>query len=225
MNQITMKVKAIDWSYGNIGAVWVLLDGGSCHIDWGDNQTSALAAPPYSLQPEWCGISHSYPVKSKEIQSEYYIVISSDENNIIGINAASGEMNVEDIDIKACQSIRYFRASWLISHFDLRTNPGIEKVHLEGNACSIADFSNSTELRELSFWYDSGAVKKLDLAKCDKLEYLDCRCAHSLTHIAISNRSSLKKFEYDDNTPLSGKYLEIIKRIIERNNVKNVVKP
>ena len=68
-------------------------------------------------------------------------------------------------------------------------------------------------------------MKKLDLAKCDKLEYLDCRCAHSLTHIAISNRSSLKKFEYDDNTPLSGKYLEIIKRIIERNNVKNVVTP
>ena len=156
-----MKVKAIDWSYGNIGAVWVLLDGGSCHIDWGDNQTSALAAPPYSRQPEWCGISHSYPVKSKEIQSEYYIVISSDENNIIGINAASGEMNVKDIDIKACQSIRYFRASWL----------------------------------------------------------------HDLTHIAISNRSALKKFEYDDNTPLSGKYLEIIKRIIERNNVKNVVTP
>lgn len=50
MNQITMKVKAIDWSYGNIGAVWVLLDGGSCHIDWGTtrHQLSQLLHTPDS---------------------------------------------------------------------------------------------------------------------------------------------------------------------------------
>ena len=36
-------------------------------------------------------------------------------------------------------------------------------------------------------------------------------------HIAISNRSALKKLVFDENTPLSDKTIEIIKRIVERN--------
>ena len=47
MNQIILKVKAIDWTCGNIGYVWLLLDGGSCHIDWGDNHKSSISVPPY----------------------------------------------------------------------------------------------------------------------------------------------------------------------------------
>lgn len=220
MNQIILKVKAIDWSCGNIGYVWILLDGGSCNIDWGDNHTSSIRVPPYSKEPVWLGDAHAYPRSCMASADEYNIIISSANDNIIGIDADSGDMNVEDVDIKECQSIKYFKASHLISHFDLRTNPGIEKVYLEGEACGIADFSNSTELKELSFCHTGGRsekVKKLNLARCDKLEYLECRYAYDLTHIAISNRSALKKLVYNDNTPLSEKSLEIIRRIITGN--------
>ena len=134
----------------------------------------------------------------------------------MGINADSGDMNVDDIDIRECQSIRYFNASHLISHFDLTGNPGIWQVDLAGEACAIADFSNSKELKTLYYRFASGGRKKLDLSKCDNLEFLECSYAH-LEHIAISNRSALKNFVYDDLSPLKAKSLEVIQRIVERN--------
>ena len=59
MNQIILKVKAIDWSYGNIGYVWILLDGGSCNIDWGDNHTSSIRVPPYS-KSQYGSVIHTH---------------------------------------------------------------------------------------------------------------------------------------------------------------------
>ena len=74
MNQI--KVKAIDWSYGNIGYVRILLDGGSCNIDWGDNHMSSIRVPPYSKEPVWLGDSHAYPWSCMASADEYNIIIS-----------------------------------------------------------------------------------------------------------------------------------------------------
>ena len=140
----------------------------------------------------------------------------------VHIRVDSGEMDVVDIDISRCQSLVYFEASYLIDYFNLTTNPGIRKVNLRGYAYELADFSNSTELKELYFNNNTGGErhkigKMLDLTKCDKLEYLECCHAFELTHIAISNRSALKKLVFDENTPLSDKIIEIIKRIVERN--------
>ena len=42
MGQIVMTVRAIDWSQGNVGHVHVMLDGGSCRIDWGDGHEARL---------------------------------------------------------------------------------------------------------------------------------------------------------------------------------------
>ena len=60
-------------------------------------------------------------------------------------------------------------------------------------------------------------MKRLDLSKCNELEYLECHYAHGLTDIVISNRSALKELVYDDNTPLSDRTLRVVRRIIERN--------
>lgn len=140
MGQIVMTVRAIDWSQGNVGHVHVMLDGGSCRIDWGDGHEARLKTGMFTEQPELLYAYHVYPIGCKASGTCYDIIISSDEDNIVGINADSGDMNVDDIDIKECQSIRYFSASHLISNFDLRTNPGIRTVELEGEACAIADF-------------------------------------------------------------------------------------
>ena len=217
MGQIVMTVRAIDWSQGNVGHVHVMLDGGSCRIDWGDRHEARLKTGMFTEQPELLYAYHVYPIGCKASGTCYDIIISSDEDNIVGINADSGDMNVDDIDIKECQSIRYFSASHLISNFDLRTNPGIKTVELEGEACAIADFSNSKELRTLYYRYASGGRKSLDLSKCDNLECLECSYAY-LEHIAISNRSALRNFVYDDLSPLKAKSLEVIRRIVERNS-------
>lgn len=225
MGQIIITVKALNWTCGNIGSVSVLLNGGSCRIDWGDGHVSSISVPPYSKKPEWYGASHAYPASCMAAEERFNIYVSSgDDDNIIGIDADSGEMNVDDVDIRGCQSIKHFSASHLISHFDLTGNPGIETVYLRGEACLWADFSNSVELRELIFNNTGGGlfdkVEKLDLSKCDKLEYLDCCYAWDLKDIVISNRSALKEFVYNDKTPLSEKSLGIIRRIIERNGGK-----
>ena len=170
----------------------------------------------FTEQPELLYAYHVYPNKCKAAGICYDIIISSDKDNIVGIHADSGDMNVDDIDIRGCQSIRYFNASHLISHFDLTGNPGIWQVDLEGEACTIVDFTNSKELRTLYYRFASGGRKSLDLSKCDNLEYLECTYAH-LEHIAISNRSALKKFVYDDMSHLNAKSLEVIQRIVDQN--------
>lgn len=222
MGQIIMTVEAINWTEGNVGHIHVCLNGGSCRIDWGDGHISTCCASMYVKQPEWLYYLYVYPNGCKATQERFDIVISSDSDNIVGIMADSGDMDVADIDISGCQSLVHFEASYLIDHFDLTTNPGILNMNLKGEACGLADFSNSTELKELYYCFTGGggrhdAKAKLDLTKCDKLEYLECCYAHELTHIAISNRSALKKLVFDENTPLSDKSIEIIKRIVERN--------
>ena len=219
MGKITMTVRADSHpEYGNIADFRLMLNGGSCTVSWGDGTTTT-----HHAEGEGQHIRHTYPEECIETGKTFVITISSDEDNIVGIsiNDEFTYMDVKDIDISGCQSLRYFALlSASTEHFDLRTNPGITKVTLQGDFCGIADFSNSTELKELSFCHTGGRsekVKKLNLARCDKLEYLECRYAYDLTHIAISNRSALKKLVYNDNTPLSEKSLEIIRRIITGN--------
>lgn len=216
MGKIIITVRAINWTDGNLGHVHVCLNGGSCQIDWGDGCTSCHTSVQET--PEWIYHIHFYPSSCKATGERFNIIISSDSDNIVGIMADSGEMDVEDIDIRECQSLVYFEASYLIDHFDLTTNPGIREMDLSGEACKLADFSNSTELKKLYFCNTGiGTREKLDLTKCDKLEYLVCRYAHEVTHIAISNRSALKKLVYDEETPLNDTCIQTIKRIVERN--------
>ena len=212
MEQIIMKVRALKWTEGNVGHVHLRLDGGMCRVDWGDGHTSSLAVK----EREWVMASHVYPESCKKSENRFDIIISSDSDNITGILASRGEMQVEDIDISGCQSLTYFHASWLIDHFDLRTNPGIKRIDLQGKACAIADFSNSKELRTLHIEYGDDTFTKLDLTGCEKLETLYCNCNYYLRRIAISNRSILKEFVYE-RTPVDDRYLEILDRIVKKN--------
>ena len=213
MGQIIIKVRALDWTEGNVGHVHILLDGGTCRVDWGDGHTSGMAA----RGSEWVTASHVYPESSRKSGDRFDIIVSSCIENITGILASRGEMQVEDIDISGCQSLTCFHASWLVDHFDLRTNPGIRKVELQGKACAIADFSNSRELRELSIEYGNDGLTRLDLTGCDKLETLNCRLNNHLTRIAISNRSVLNDVVYE-STPLDSRCLDVLDRIVVRGN-------
>ena len=98
MGQIIIKARALDWTEGNVGHVHVLLDGGTCKVDWGDGHTSGMAARGL----EWVTSDHVYPEGSRKSGDRFYIVISSCSENITGILASRGEMQVEDIDISRC---------------------------------------------------------------------------------------------------------------------------
>ena len=87
----------------------------------------------------------------------------------------------------------------------------------QGRVCTIADFSNSRELTELSVEYGDVSFTRLDLSCCGKLETLNCRLNNHLTRIAISNRSALKEVVYE-SVPLEDRCLDVLDRIVVRQN-------
>ena len=205
----------------NVGEVRAILDGGSCRIDWG-NGTDL----PYEQEGLELHAQHTYPEKSEEEEATFVIKIYSDEENIIGIYAGCGDMKVKDIDISGCQSLRYF-ASLEVSteHFDLRTNPGITKVDIQGDMCGISDFSNSLELKELSIDFsfacsESYQLFELDLSKCRKLEKFKCTAILEPINVKLPKYFPLKEFVYDDLADwcFSRRQLEKIVHVIEHNN-------
>ena len=114
-------------------------------------------------------------------------------------------MHVKDIDISGCKSLRYFASlSASTEHFDLRTNPGITKVTLEGDFCGIADFSNSLELKELSIdccfaCSESEQLCELDLSKCSKLKKLKYTAIMEPINVKLPKYFPLKEFAYDES--------------------------
>ena len=170
--KMTVKTWGDDKFTEYAGNVNVLLDGGSCHIDWGDGHTSEL----YANGREWLHGLHIYSKKCARRQ----ITISSDTGNIIGIIADDHNpiyANIEAIDISGCQSLKYFGTT--SAHFNLNGNPGIKAIDLVQMPCPSLDFSNSNELESLFIQSCLGGrekVQQLDLTKCNKLEYLACYC-------------------------------------------------
>ena len=205
--KMTIRIWGDDKFTGYAGNVNVLLDGGSCHIDWGDGHTSEL----YANGREWLHGLHIYSKKCARRQ----ITISSDTGNIIGIIADDHNpiyANIEAIDISRCQSLKYFGTT--SAHFNLNGNPGIKAIDLVETDCTSIDFSNSTGLENLNIQDFKG--KQLDLTKCNKLEYLACYCNSELTDISVSDDSALKTLIYQI-TPLSDSSLDRLRKVINRN--------
>lgn len=216
MGQILMTVRAIDWTEGNVGHVHVLLDGGSCRIDWGDGTDL-----PYKPEGQDLHAQHTYSGKSEEEEATCVIRIYSDDENIIGIYAGCGNMRVKDIDISGCQTLKFFSASLWVDYFDLKTNPGITRINIDGDSCGIADFSNSLELKELSISYNY-EYRLLDLSKCDKLEKLELTSILEGFRIKLPTHCLLKEFIYDESFEywFPKRTLNKIARIVKQNGGK-----
>ena len=218
MGKIILRVQADSYSeYKTIAGFRLMLNGGSCTVNWGDGTTTT-----HHAEGEEQHIRHTYPEECIETGKTFVITISSDEDNIVGIStiSESANMHVKDIDISGCQSLLYFAAGW-IEHFDITANPGIREVELETEACWIADFSNSRELKKLSLNSaflgapDDDILARIDLSKCCKLEILTCMF-NLYMEIVLPKHSALKEFGYSQtNFPRSS--MKKIVRTIEQN--------
>lgn len=223
MGKIRMTVQANSHpEYGNIADFRLMLNGGFCTVSWGDGTTTT-----HHAEGEEQHIRHTYPEECIETGKTFVITISSDEDNIAGISIGNqfAYMNVKDIDISKCQSLRYFASLSVSTHFDLRTNPGITKVNLQGDFCGIADFSNSLELKELSIdccfaCSESEQLFELDLSKCSKLEKLKCTAIMEPINVKLPKYFPLKVFVYDDSVDfcISRRKFKKIVNIVEQNN-------
>lgn len=224
MGKIILTTQACSYSeYGNIADFRLMLNGGFCTISWGDGTTTT-----HHAEGEEQHIRHTYPEECLDTKKTFVITISSDKDNITGIsiNDEFTYMDVKDIDISGCQSLRYFALlSASTEHFDLRTNPGITKVKLQGDFCGIADFSNSLELKELSIdccfaCSESEQLFELDLSKCSKLEKLKCTAIMEPINVKLPKYFPLKVFVYDDSVDfcISRRKFKKIVNIVEQNN-------
>ena len=106
MGKITMTVQADSHpEYGNIADFRLMLNGGFCIVNWGDGTTTT-----HHAEGEEQHIRHTYPEECIETGKTFVITISSNEDNIAGIsiNDEFNYMDVNDIDISGCQSLKYF---------------------------------------------------------------------------------------------------------------------
>ncbi len=209
MGKILMKIRAINWTMGDVGNVWLKLKDGECRVDWGDGRTSIMKAPPYQKEigSEWLYANHDYHKGCKENEEPFTVCISSEEDNIVGFLAHSGDMMVESVDLSGCQELEYLKASSLIENLDITANPNIRKIELTGDAAVLADFSNSIGLEELILILSNR--KSLNISKCIHLKHLDCSENYSMTKLCVSNKNSLETFIYD-NSPIEEKYLSFV---------------
>ena len=217
MGQIIMTAQEPWPSEENfIGDIRVILSGGTCRIDWGDGTDILYEADGQELH-----VQHTYLKKNPEAEETYVIKIYSDEENITGIYAECGDLNVIDIDISHCRSLRYF-ASLSASHFDLRTNPELTKVDIDGDFYGNADFSNSQNLKELSIslTYAIG----IDLSNCSRLEKFKCTAVLEPVKITLPKYFPLKEFTFDDTIwwCFTKRQFKKIVSVIEHNGGKMV---
>ncbi len=205
-----MIVRAINWTMGNHGSVWLQLREGECRVDWGDGHTSSIKAPPYQDQNnmEWVYACHEYHKSCMETEQVFDVSISSEEDNIVGFLISFGEMMVQSIDFTECQELEYLKAGFLIENLDITTNPNIKKMELTGDAAVLADFSNSIGLEELILTISNR--KSLNISKCIHLKHLDCSENYSMTKLSVSNKILLETFRYG-NSPIEDKYLCFVK--------------
>ena len=210
MGKIILRVQADSYSeYETIAGFRLMLNGGFCTVNWGDGTTTT-----HHAEGEEQHIRHTYPEECIETGKTFVITISSDEDNITGIsiNDEFTYMDVKDIDISGCQSLKYFGST--SAHFNLNGNPGIKAIDLVETDCTSINFSNSTGLENLNIQDFKG--KQLDLTKCNKLEYLACYCNSELTDILVSDDSAMKTLIYE-MTPLSDSSLDRLRKVINRN--------
>jgi hypothetical protein len=195
---------------GDVGHVYIKLRKGSCRIDWGDGKSTPL----FTYKEDWLSANHTYPPGCKISKEQFEITITSLEDNIIGFRADSGEMMVTDVDIRECQSLEYLSSSWLIEKLDITTNPAIKEIDVSGDAADLVDLSQSTGLESLTCRFCKR--KTLNLSRCNRLVYLDCRNNYSLKKLAISNRSVIKEVLLYD-TELDERSMKYLEEAIERN--------
>lgn len=204
----------------NIGSVRAILSGDRCRIDWGDGTDLLYEADGHELHAQ-----HTYFKKNPKTEETYVIRIYSDEENITGIYAECGDLSVIDIDTGRCRSLRYFASlTASVGHFDLRTNPELTKVDIEGDFDGIADFSNSLNLKELSINFTY--ARSIDLSNCSRLEKFRCTAVLEPVKITLPKYFPLKEFTFDESTwwCFTKRQFKKIVSVIEHNGGKMVNK-
>ena len=210
---IRMTVRAINGTEGEVGHVHLRMRPGGCRVDWGDGRSEMIRA----TAKDWYSVHHAYRESCKETEELFYISITASGDGLItGFVAGSGDMMVADVDLSGCPSLEYIKADWLIERLDLSTNPGIKEMDLGGDAASLVDLSCSRDLERLEL--RCSKLRKLNLSRCDSLQELTLLCNLEMTHVSVSNRSSLRTLKLIDTPLLSEKCLEYLDRTLERNS-------
>ena len=214
MGTIKMTLRAIDWTMGEVGSVFVGLKDGNCRIDWGDGHTSSIKAHTRGIFPQH--EAHVYASTCKKSGDTFQVTISSSENNIVFFNTGSIDMEILEVDISECPELERLEVTGRPPIIDTRFNGHLKDLKIEDAHGIDLDLSQNHALEYLTLYgYDN---PRLDISKCDSLWYLHMGISH-VKEIAVSNRSSLKELIFWNNEcPLTARSLKFINSTLERNN-------
>lgn len=207
MEKITIHIRPINWTQGDVYAIYMQLSGDkpSVRIDWGDGTVKT-----------YCGNTiNEYHIYPKDESLSFIITATILSGSIDYVHPTGGDCDFELIDFTNAPSIREIEAQRCQDV--ILDNPKLEKLSLTLNLADSYDLSRCPDLRDLTFMCESDCAS-LDLSKCHKLQRLTCLGYFSskLRRISLANDAPLKYIELDDLN-LHPSCLEAIHRIIERN--------
>lgn len=209
MDQITVIIRPINWTEGNIYGLRLRISGENpeVRIHWGDSQVKSF----YGNEIEEY---HTYP-KNEYLQFKVEVTVFSGE--VEYIDACGGDCDIECIDFSSAPSIREIRIENCRSV--ILDNPHLEKLTIRiYNGCEC-DLSKCPNLRQLSF--EGGInMKELNLSGCHKLERLEVHGSWQspdFSKIVIANDAPLKYVSLS-SLNLSNGCMQFIKNLIDSKN-------
>lgn len=207
MERITIHIKPLDWSEGDVYGIRLTLTGEkpAVHIDWGDG-----------TEKTYCGNEISeYHIYPKDINLSFTVVVRIISGSAVFVDPTGGDMAYELVDFSQAPSLKEIEAE--MTQKVILDNPCLEKMTLRINLGESYDLSKCPNLRKLSFHCES-RCDTLDLSNSHRLEWLSCSgyADPGLRTLTVADNAPLKYLEISGHQ-LPDTAIALLHAIIERN--------
>ncbi|MDE7433082.1 MAG: leucine-rich repeat domain-containing protein [Lachnospiraceae bacterium] len=207
MEKITVHIRPLDWTEGNVYWMSFKLTGENpaVIINWGDGIVKT-----YYGQTIYT--SHIYP-KDKTLSFVVTAVVSSGQ--IDYCDPTGGDCNQEFVDFSEAPSIKEIDCEMFEKV--IFGNPNLEILNLRNSLDSDYDLSKLPNLKEFRFDCVNKEMKCLDLSHCHRIEHIQCWCYSSpKLQLVLPDDAPLNYIDISGHN-FHKEVLDSIHRIIERN--------
>ncbi len=213
MNDVVrINLQALNWTGGGNAFFDIMIAKGTgIHIDWDDDSTNLIIGTS-----DWQRVEHTYSERARKAEDAFHISITAEgKGTIFGIRNWSIDMITTDINLNQCNALRRLIAPRL-DNLDVNCCPLLRELDITGGKFERIDLTRNAELEIIVC--DFAGLTRLDLSECKMLKTLSCRSCWELMHIGLGNDSMIEAFIYNNETPVTGKCMRHLERIIQKNN-------
>lgn len=209
MEKITVQIRPIDWTQGDVYGMRFMLSGAnpSVRISWGDGKSNTYNGKSIEAY-------HVYP---KDPSQVFIIEAFIDAKRIEFVDPTGGDCEFEVIDFSGAPSIYE-----IVTHRTNKVildNPNLEHLDLDICLGDNYDLSKCPKLKTLHFNGETKNLKSLDLSHCHELRTFSFMgyCCQNLRKVTFANDAPLCEADISGHNFLPS-CLAALHRIIEKNN-------